>query len=65
MSVESWSARVEGICLRLQRRTRRIDDTDVVCADKGGHMCCKVDVNRVSSGGGLTFLGGVKPLRTS
>jgi hypothetical protein len=65
MSICSEESSGEGICVLLQRRTRRIELTEVVWADKAGNKCWKVDVNRLNSGGGLTSFGVVKPFRTS
>jgi hypothetical protein len=62
----SFSSALEGvIVVRLQRRTRRIEETEVVCAESGGKRCWNVDVRRLSSGGGLTSLGVVNPFNTS
>lgn len=64
-SIGSEESSEGGICVLLQRRTRRIELTEVVWADMAGNRCWKVEVKRLNSGGGLTSLGVVKPLRTS
>ena len=55
----------EGSSVRLQRRTRRMEETGVVCVERGGKRCWNVEVRRLSSGGGLTSFGCVNPFSTS